>query len=118
MSDTILSDCSSAAAGKISTQIDLLNYIYSKKRQRRVLSFLYLNKQRLHRGISLWSLSKYQGIQHHFYPCTPKLVRPFLFPCCLRYSGFISSPSIGVPLHFLYLCILCILHSEFVVLLK
>jgi len=82
MSDTVLSDCSSAAVGKISTQIDLLNYIYPKKRQRRVLSFLYLNKWRVHWGIPLSSLSKY------FYPCTPTLVRPSLFPHCLRYSGF------------------------------
>ena len=73
---------------KISAPVGLLNHCYPKKRQRRIFSFLYLNKGKVHRGIPLWDLSKYRGTQPLFYPCTPTLERPSLFPHCLRYSGF------------------------------
>jgi len=73
---------------KISAPVGLLNHCYPKKRQRRIFSFLYLNKGKVHRGIPLWDLSKYRGTQPLFYPCTPTVVSPSPFPQWLKYLGF------------------------------
>jgi len=64
---------------KISAQIGLLNYLYPQNRQRRVSSFLYLNKGRVCWGHCPYRVSQSIGVVAPFLSSSPNHAVPPLF---------------------------------------